>query len=106
MKPREIIEHAINIDAGEYKNDIGFACDQAEVLVEEIENFHKNKFKEWSFIAMNVLPELDGKYYVMDKFGNQGQVLYANSGAPNENQSFFDSKEIKAKNIICWTNIV
>ena len=59
----------------------------------------------WSFIAMNVLPQYEGKYYVMDKFGNQGWVLFGNSGAPNENTSFFDNEEIKAKNIICWMNV-
>lgn len=48
----------------------------------------------WRFIANNVLPEDEGKYYVMDKYGNQGWCLYGNSGAMGENLSFFDGKSI------------
>lgn len=87
---------------------------KAKEFVTELYDLALNIFREspinnaWKFIAMNEVPKEEGKYYVMDKYGNQGWALYANSGAPSENLSFFEGESsfgetpIKAKNIICW----
>lgn len=59
--------------------------------------------ERWMFIANNDLPKEEGKYYCLDKYGEQGWVLYGNSGAPNENTCFFNTKDgIQAKDIICF----
>lgn len=66
---------------------------------------------DWSFIANNHLPHEEGRYLVEDKFGRRGMCLYANSGAPSENISFFsglcdaDDKIINSKDIIKWKKI-
>ena len=58
--------------------------------------------ERWMFVANNDLPKEDGRYYCLDKFGEQGWCLWGNSGAPNENTYFFDTKDgIQAKHIIC-----
>lgn len=96
------------------KENVENAIFQAKAFVLELYDLAQNLFKEspillsWHFIASKDVPKKEDKYYVMDKYGNQGWAVYSSSGAPAENMSFSEAKSvfgetpIKANDIICW----
>ena len=62
-----------------------------------------NNIEDWRFIE-NEMPKKEGVYRVLDNRGQTEDVLYGSSGFMNEPVSFFDGKNVKAKDIIAFRN--
>lgn len=48
MLAKDIIKNAMQIDRQAFESGCGHACDQFDILVEEIENYHKTEVNKLS----------------------------------------------------------